>query len=110
MWTFAEAIAEIATVTGRDLRFVQVGVHEYASALEKADVPRAFVTLITYLFTEVLDGRNASVEDGVRRALGRPARDFCEYVRAAAATGVWNPSACERTFPVDFPPSGSTYQ
>lgn len=101
LWTLAEAIAEIAKATGRDLRFVQVGVHEYASALEKADLPRAFVTLITYLFTEVLDGRNASVEDGVRCALGRPARDFSEYVRAAAATGVWTPSARERTGPTD---------
>lgn len=112
LWTFAEAIAEIATFTGSDLRFVRVGVDEYASALEEAGVPRTFVTLITYLFSEVLDGRNASVEDGVRRALGRPARDFSDYVRAAAATGVWSPGPRERTRPTDveFPPTGSTYQ
>ncbi|MFE4977839.1 NmrA family transcriptional regulator, partial [Kitasatospora sp. NPDC056651] len=28
--------------------------------------------------------------DGVRRALGREPRDFADYARAAAATGVWN--------------------
>ncbi|HEY8480667.1 MAG TPA: NmrA family transcriptional regulator, partial [Spirillospora sp.] len=38
----------------------------------------------------VLDGRNAYVCDGVRQALGRPARDFTDYARDAAATGVWN--------------------
>lgn len=37
----------------------------------------------------VLDGRNISVMHGVEQALGRPARDFSDYVRDAAATGVW---------------------
>jgi hypothetical protein len=39
---------------------------------------------------KVLDGRNASVTDGVTRALGRAPRDFSQYVRDTAATGVWN--------------------
>jgi hypothetical protein len=38
----------------------------------------------------VLDGRNASVTDGVQRALGRPPKDFAAYARAAAVTGVWD--------------------
>ena len=42
------------------------------------------------LFTEVVDGRNAHTTDGVRRALGREPRDFRDYARDAAATGVWN--------------------
>jgi hypothetical protein len=54
------------------------------------------VTLITYLFTEVLDGRNASVADGVTRTLGRAPRDFGEYVRDSAATGVWEVSGRAR--------------
>jgi hypothetical protein len=48
------------------------------------------VELLTYLFTEVLDGRNARLTDGVRRALGRKPRDFADYAREAAATGVWD--------------------
>jgi uncharacterized protein YbjT (DUF2867 family) len=39
---------------------------------------------------EVFDGRNASVKDGVTRALGRAPRDFSDCVRDTAATGVWN--------------------
>ena len=42
---------------------------------------------MSYLFAEVRDGRNASVADGVTRALGRPPRDFADYVRE---TGAWN--------------------
>jgi len=30
------------------------------------------------------------ITDGVQRALGRPPRDFADYARDAAATGVWN--------------------
>lgn len=46
------------------------------------------IDLLTYLFSEVLDGRNARLTDGVQRALGREPRDFSEYARDAAATGV----------------------
>jgi hypothetical protein len=31
------------------------------------------------------------VTDGVQRALGRPPRDFAEYARNTAATGIWTP-------------------
>jgi hypothetical protein len=40
-----------------------------------------------------LDGRNAHVADGSQRALGRQPRDFADYARDAAASGVWNVSA-----------------
>lgn len=90
LWTFAEATAEIARVTRRNIRYVEVPTEEYASALDSAQVPPEFVTLLTYLFTEVLDGRNACVADGVSQALGRAPRDFTEYARDTAATGVWN--------------------
>jgi uncharacterized protein YbjT (DUF2867 family) len=74
--TFAEAIAEIGEATGRVIRYVPVSVEEYASALNKEGAPAEYVSLLTYLFREVLDGRNAYLTDGVRRALGRESRDF----------------------------------
>jgi uncharacterized protein YbjT (DUF2867 family) len=87
--TFAEAIAEISQVTGRKIRFVPITVEEYASMLAEQDVPADYVWLLTYLFTEVLDGRNAYLTDGVQRALGREPRDFSDYARDTAATGIW---------------------
>jgi uncharacterized protein YbjT (DUF2867 family) len=93
LWTFAEAVAEIARVTRRNIRYVRLSIEEYTSALEQARVPSELVSLITYLFKEVLDGRNASIADGIPRAVGRAPRDFSHYVRDTAATGVWNPSA-----------------
>ena len=97
LWTFAEAVAEISRATGRSIRYAQVSPEAYATALRDAQLPEPMVALITYLFAEVLDGRNASVADGVTRALGRPPRDFTEYARDAAASGVWNPASWART-------------
>ena len=90
LWTFAEVVAEIARVTHRDIRYVEIPIEAYVSALERAQLPPDLVSLVRYLFTELFDGRNASVADGVTRALGRPPRDFADYVRDTAATGVWN--------------------
>jgi uncharacterized protein YbjT (DUF2867 family) len=88
--TFAEAVGEIANATGRDIRYVQVSHEEYAAGLVEAQIPPELVSFIGYLFKEVLDGRNASTADGVVRALGRAPRDFTDYARNTAATGVWN--------------------
>jgi uncharacterized protein YbjT (DUF2867 family) len=87
--TFAEAVEEIAGATGREVRFVPVSMERYASLMTELDVPAEFASLLTYLFTEVLDGRNAHLADGIERALGRAPRDFTDYARDAAATGIW---------------------
>jgi hypothetical protein len=54
------------------------------------DVPPELLSFLTYLFGEVLDGRNAHLTDGVQRALGREPKDFADYAREAASTGVWD--------------------
>jgi uncharacterized protein YbjT (DUF2867 family) len=87
--TFAQAVGEIAHATRRQIRYARVEPGAYRAALQAQGVPPEDVALIDYLFTEVLDGRNASLADGVQQALGRPARDFSAYVRSAAASGVW---------------------
>jgi uncharacterized protein YbjT (DUF2867 family) len=88
--TFAQAVAEIARALGREIRYIPTSPEAYTSALEAEGVPAEFVWLLNYLFTTVLDGRNAYLTDGVRRALGREPRDFTDYARETAATGVWN--------------------
>jgi len=91
--TFAEAVEEIAKAAGREIRYVPVSVEGHAAAAAEQGVPDEVIELLTYLFGEVLDGRNAHLADGVQRALGREPRDFREYARDAAATSVWNGAA-----------------
>ncbi len=93
--SFAEAVQEIAHAAGRDIRYVPVPLDAFASELAAHGAPRDVVELVTYLFGEVLDGRNAHLADGVQRALGRQPRDFGDYARDAAVTGVWNPDLAQ---------------
>ena len=88
--TFAEAIAEIGAAAGRRVRYTQVSPEDFAAGMRRADVPADIIALLDELFTVVLDGRNEEVAHGVEEALGRPARDFADYARATAATGVWS--------------------
>jgi len=89
--TFEQAVREIGEATEREIRYTPVSIADFAAATAAQGVPPEFVELLTYLFGEVLDGRNARLADGVQRALGREPRDFREYARDAAATGVWSP-------------------
>lgn len=90
--TFDEAAAELSEAVGRDIRYVPVPIAEYVSVLAE-QMPREQAELMAGIFDNVLDGRNAHLTDGVRRALGRAPRDFADYARETAATGVWSVAA-----------------
>jgi len=88
--TFADAVAEIAAATRRPIGYTAVPAADYAEAMAAEGVPGEVIELLTYLFTTVLDGRNAHLGNGIRQVLARPARDFANYARDAAATGIWD--------------------
>ena len=88
--TFAQAVAEISRAAGRPIQYTQVSPEDFAVALREQGVPEDVVWLLNYLFTTVLDGRNAHLTDGVQRALGRPPRDFADFTRQSAVNGVWD--------------------
>jgi uncharacterized protein YbjT (DUF2867 family) len=90
--SFAEAVEEISRAAGREIRYQPISIDEFVAAAYQG-VPAEVIDLLTYLFGEVLDGRNSRVTDGVRRAIGHEARDFAGYAREAAATGVWSPAS-----------------
>ncbi|MBR1145114.1 NmrA family NAD(P)-binding protein [Bradyrhizobium sp. AUGA SZCCT0431] len=86
--TFAQAVAEISTAAGRPIGYRQISPEAFTAGMRPL-VPEEIIALMDELFTVVLDGRNSSLADGVEQALGRPARDFADYARRTAATGVW---------------------
>ena len=102
--SFAEAAERIAAAAGREVRYEPVSLDEHAAELAAHGVPDEVVELLTYLFAEVMDDRNADTTDDVRRVLGREPRSFDEYVRRAAATGVWTPRGEEHP-PITSPAS-----
>jgi len=89
--SFRDAVAEIGAAACREISFVSVPIEDYTAMLTEYGLPQDFIWLLNHLFTEVL-GSKAQLADGVQRALGREPRDFADYAREAAATGVWTPS------------------
>lgn len=85
--TFADAVAEIAEATGREIAYVPVPMEAFKEAMVAEGVPAAFADPFTEMLAELLDGRNAHLEDGVREVLGRAPRDFDDY--ASRNAGVW---------------------
>jgi uncharacterized protein YbjT (DUF2867 family) len=86
--SFRDAVAEIGKAAGRDIAFVSVPIDEYTAMLSEHGLPQDFIWLLNHLFTDVL-GSKAQLADIVQRALGREPKDFADYAREAAATGVW---------------------
>ena len=88
--SFADAVAEIGKAAGRDIRFVRISHDEFTAAVASHDRPPEVGWLLHELFTQVLDGRNESLTDGVQRVLGRAPKDFSAYATETAATGIWS--------------------
>ena len=62
--------------------------------MKQQGVPSDFVWLIEYLFSEVLGNpSNSEITNDVENVLGRKPKDFLDYVKETAVTGIWNPKA-----------------
>ncbi len=89
--TFEQVTKEISNAAERDIQFQSITMDKYMSMLREYQLPEDYIWLINYLFTEVLIESNSVITHDVERVLGRKAKDFTEYARDTAATGVWNP-------------------
>lgn len=93
MLTFSEVAKEISLAAGREVRFAQIPKEAFAAGITESGAPQEIAWLLNYLFDTVLDGRNAYLCDGVRRALGREPTDFADYANRVAASGLWKLAA-----------------
>ena len=93
LMTLADVAADLSAATGRSIDFVDVPHEAFVDSLAGSGAPDDVVWMLDYLFSTVLDGRNAYLTDGVERALGRKPRDFADYARQVAATGAWRAAA-----------------
>ena len=88
--TLAQVAEEISAACGRNVAFTPVPHDAFIAELAGSGAPEDVVWMLDYLFATVLDGRNEYLTDGVQRALGRPPKDFSDYAREVAASGMWN--------------------
>ena len=87
--TFKDVANELTDAIGRKVAFVEIPHDAFVAGVAESGAPKEVVWIMDYLFSTVLDGRNAYIADGVERALGRPPKDFADYARDMAATGLW---------------------
>ncbi|OEV02531.1 NmrA family transcriptional regulator [Streptomyces oceani] len=93
LFTFADAVGEIARTTRGEVRYLPVTPEQFVSSLIGRGVSAEYAGQLAGLMVEVFDGRRSHVTDTVERILGRPPRDFAEYAHETAATGVWDARA-----------------
>ena len=93
LMTFDDVASELSRATGRKISFVRVPSDVFLQGFRRAGAPEEMIWLLDYLFSTILDGRNAQICDGVERALGRPPKDFSDFANEVAASGLWSAAA-----------------
>ncbi|MHA7901418.1 MAG: NAD(P)H-binding protein [Henriciella sp.] len=93
LMSLADVAAELSRATGREIQYIDVPHDAFVAEVANSGAPKDVVWMLDYLFATVLDGRNAHLTDGVQRALGRPPKDFADFARDVAATGIWRVAA-----------------
>lgn len=87
--TFEQAAAEISTAAGRPVRYVELEPETHVAELVGYGLQLEDAMALTDLFAVIRNDRSDYVSDGVQQVLGRAPRDFADWARATAATGVW---------------------
>tara|TARA_R110002020_G_scaffold36134_16_gene108667 strand:- start:1772 stop:2599 length:828 start_codon:yes stop_codon:yes gene_type:complete len=90
--SFAEAAAEISAAAGIPVRYQPITLEEFHAGM-LAIAGEDMAGIFTEICRETLDGKNAYLTDGVQRALGREPRDFADFCRDAASSGIWRKAA-----------------
>lgn len=91
--TLVDIAEELSKATGRTIEYKPVPHEAFVQGVAQSGAPQDVVWMLDYLFATVMDGRNAYLTDGVQRALGREPKDFADYAREIAATGLWSAAA-----------------
>lgn len=88
--TLAQAAAEIAAASGRPVEYVDLEPDRHVAELVEYGVPVEDAKAVRDLFAVIRNHRSEYVSEGVQQVLGRAPRDFGDWARATARTGVWS--------------------
>lgn len=88
--TFAEAAEILSEARQSTVTFESVDVESFVADLALDGVPGSEAEPLAYLFTDILDGRNASLVHGVQEVLERQPSSLRSFARRAAAAGAWS--------------------
>ena len=89
LMSFADIAADLSRVTGREITYSSVPHGDFVRGVKESGAPQDVVWMLDYLFSTVLDGRNRTLCDGIKRALKREPKDFFDYANQVAESGIW---------------------
>lgn len=84
--SFADAIREISTAIGREVRYTALTAAEYRDALISQGVSPEEAEMMSMEMPDV----DEELGDGVQKALGREPIDFSTFAKQAASAGAWD--------------------
>ncbi|WBQ05615.1 NAD(P)H-binding protein [Kribbella sp. CA-293567] len=88
--TMTEVAAELAQVSERPITYVDLEPEEFVAELIGFGQPQEDAEAVRDLFAVIRNHRSEYVSEGVQQVLGRAPRDFADWARATARTGVWS--------------------
>lgn len=91
--TFTDIATELSRAIGRPITYTSIPHQDFVAGATESGAPPEVIWMLDYLFSTVLDGRNAHLTDGVQRALGRPPRDFSVFAQNFANSNQWEESS-----------------
>lgn len=78
---FKEVADELSSALGKDIQFIPITTETFEQEMLKQGVPLDTISMLLFLFNEVLDGRNEYITHGIEEALGRKPKDFSVFAR-----------------------------
>ncbi|MFC6158141.1 NAD(P)H-binding protein [Kribbella jiaozuonensis] len=88
--TMTEIADELTAATGRPIGYVDLEPDSHVAELIEQGLIQEDADAVRDLFAVIRNHRSEYVSDGVEQVLGRPARDFTDWARETAKTGVWS--------------------
>lgn len=88
--TMAEVAEELTAVTGRPISYVDLEPEQFVAELVSYGQPQEDAEAVRDLIAVIRNHRSEYVSDGVQQVLGREPRDFADWARETAKTGVWS--------------------
>jgi len=87
--TMTEIAAELTAATGRPISYVDLDPAAHVAELIEQGLTSEDADAVRDLFAVIRNHRSEYVSDGVEQVLGRKPRDFTDWARETARTGVW---------------------
>jgi uncharacterized protein YbjT (DUF2867 family) len=87
--TMAEVADALSTATGRPITYADLEPEKHVGELVEQGLTQEDAEAVRDLFAVIRNHRSEYVSDGVQQVLGRPPRDFADWARETATTGIW---------------------